>query len=179
VARRFRFTLETLLRVREIREREAQRKVAVKQAEIARLDQLDRQTAAEIAARQQELRACQQQARLAPDELARRRAWIACLRRTVGERQALRAGLVKELEQLQAELRQARVQRRTISRLRERRWEDYLKNRRRREQSEADELARVLLAAQRARDPDQRSGRLSAVGYQLDRAGAAGHPAER
>jgi flagellar FliJ protein len=150
MARRFSFRLQTLLRVRELREREAKRKVGAKQAEIARLDQLNRHTADEISRRQDALRSQQQQPVLAPDVLVRERAWIAYLRRTIVERQALRAGLLKELATLRDELREARTQKRIIEKLRERRWEAYVKDRNRREQAESDELARQLLSFDRA-----------------------------
>jgi flagellar FliJ protein len=144
VAKRFEFRLQTLLRVRELREREAKRKVGAKQAEIARIDQLNQQTADEIARCQDDLRARQRAAVLAPDQLTRERAWIAYLRRTVVERQALRARRRAELDMLRDELRQARMQRRIIEKLRERRWAEYAKDRQRREQAEADELAQQL-----------------------------------
>ena len=48
MARRFEFRLQTLLEVRQLREREAKRSVATKSAEIARLDRLNEQTAVEI-----------------------------------------------------------------------------------------------------------------------------------
>ncbi len=143
MAKRFHFPLETLLRVREVREREAKRKVGLKQAEIARLDQLNRQTAEEIFARQDILRQ-HQRGTLTPNDIVREQAWIAYLRRTIFQRQAQRAGLVKELEVLQEALRQARVQKRIIEKLRERRWDEYVKDRKRREQAESDELAQQL-----------------------------------
>jgi len=150
VARRFQFRLETLLRVREIREREAKRKVGAKQAEIARVDRLNRLTAEEVSRRQEVLREHQRQAVLTPHALVCERAWIAYLRRTIVERQAFRAGLVTELQTLQDELRRARMQKRIIEKLRERRWEEYVKDRKRREQAESDELARQLLVFDRA-----------------------------
>lgn len=150
MAKRFSFRLQTLLRVRELREREAQRKVGAKQAEIARVDQLNRQTADEISRRQDRLREQQKRPVLAPDALVRERAWIAYLRRTIVERQALRSGLLEELATLRAELQQARTQKRIIEKLRERRWEQYVKDRKRREQAESDELARQLLSFDRA-----------------------------
>lgn len=143
MAKRFHFPLETLLRVREVREREAKRKVGLKQAEIARLDQLNRQTAEEIFARQDILRQ-HQRGTLTPNDIVREQAWIAYLRRTIFQRQAQRAGLVKELGVLQEALRQARVQKRIIEKLRERRWDEYVKDRKRREQAESDELAQQL-----------------------------------
>lgn len=146
MAKRFQFRLETLLRVRDIREREAKRKVGAKLAEIASVDQLNRQTAEEIAALYEKLRQLQRREVLAPNELARERAWIGHLHRTVIERQALRDKLVKELQVLQQELREARREKRIIEKLRERRWQDFVKDRQRREQAESDELARQLLA---------------------------------
>ena len=89
MAKRFTFRLETLLRVRELREREAKRRVGAKHAEIARVDALNRQTVDEITARQAELRDRQTGA-LSTDELMRARAWIAYLRRTIVDRRAAR-----------------------------------------------------------------------------------------
>ena len=54
MARRFQFRLQTLLRVRQLEEQQAKRKVAARRAEIAQLDHLNRQTADEIL-RQQEI----------------------------------------------------------------------------------------------------------------------------
>ena len=144
MARRFQFRLQTLLRVRELREREAKRKVGLKQAEIARLDQLDRQAAEQISAHQQVLREQQSRARLAPVELSREQAWIAYLHHTIVERQAIRAGLVSELEALRNEWHAARRRKRMVETLRDRRWDEYTKNHARREQAESDELARAL-----------------------------------
>ncbi len=143
MAKRFRFPLETLLRVRELREREAKRKVGLKQAEIARIDQLVHQTYEEIDAHQKILRQ-RQQGTLAPAELVRERAWIAHLRGTIVQWQVQREQLVNESQVLREELRVARVQKRVIEKLRERRWEEYRKDRARREQAEADELAQQL-----------------------------------
>ncbi|MFQ5804918.1 MAG: flagellar FliJ family protein [Phycisphaerae bacterium] len=150
MAKRFQFRLETLLRVREIREREAKRKVGAKQAEIARVDRLNQQTTEEISRRRETLREQQQEEVLALEALARERAWIAYLRRTITERLAARAALVRELKALQEELRQARTQKRIIEKLRERRREEYVKDRQRREQAESDELARQLHTLDRA-----------------------------
>ena len=146
MAKRFQFRLETLLSVRRLREREAQRKVATKSAEIARLDQQNRRAASEISRRQSELLRTQDRGRLDAGELTRIRAWVANLRSAILQRQRLRAGLVSELEGLQAELGEARKQTRIIEKLRERRWEAYLTLRNRREQAAADELAQQLHA---------------------------------
>lgn len=144
MAKRFQFRLETLLRVRVLREREAKRKVGAKQAEIARIDQLNRQTDHEILRRQNDLRCNQQRESLVAADLVRAQAWIGHLRRTILERQAVRAALVTELGVLRDKLREARTQKRIIEKLRERRWEEYVKDRQRREQAESEELARQL-----------------------------------
>ena len=143
MAKRFTFRLETLLRVRELREREAKRKVGAKQAEIARIDLLNRQTADDIAKRQVALRDLQH-GPVAPNELIRERAWIGHLRRTIVERQTVKAEFVAQLEVLQEQLRQARTQKRVIEKLRERRWQEHVHHTQRREQAESDELARQL-----------------------------------
>lgn len=144
MARRFVFPLETLLRVRTLREREAQRAVASKTAEIARLDQLNQQTAETITAQQQDLFSAQQQGSPDPLTLQRGRAWIAHLRRTIATRQHQKSALNEELKDLQAKLRDARTQTRIIEKLRTRRLNTYKRDRRRREQAEMDELAQQL-----------------------------------
>lgn len=144
MARRFRFRLQTLLKVRQLREREAQRKVAGKRAAIARLDQLDEQTGVEISRQQAALLGGQECAQLDALELQRGRAWIAYLRKTIGLRQPQRVELQQQLQQLQDQLRTARTQTRIIEKLYQRRWDEYADNRKRREQADADELARQL-----------------------------------
>lgn len=144
MGRRFEFRLETLLRVRQLREREAKRKVAAQQAALALLDRLNRQTAEEISRQQAELLAGQRQGHLDPLELQRGRAWIAHLRRTIALRQVQRAELTAQLQQLQVAWQAARTQARIIEKLRERRWEEYTRKRARAEQAAADELAQQL-----------------------------------
>jgi len=144
VARRFEFRLHTLLRVRQLEEREAQRKVAAQRAEIARLQKLDEQTRAEIARQQTALLEQQRSGHLDPLELQRGRAWIAHLRRQIGLRQMQRAELLTRLQELQAAWQAARTRRRAIEKLRERRLADYQRRRQRAEQAASDELARQL-----------------------------------
>jgi flagellar export protein FliJ len=144
MARRFAFRLETLLRVRQLREREAKRKVAAKRAEIALLDRLDRQTAEEISRQQADLLAGQRDGRLDPLALQRGRAWLGHLRRMVALRQVQRVDLVRQWQQLQAAWHAARTQARIIEKLRERRWAEYQHDRARQEQAAADELAQQL-----------------------------------
>ncbi len=144
MAKRFQFRLQTLLDVRALHEREARRRVAAKSAEIARLDRLNEQTAAEILRQQEYLLAAQQTGRLDPLELQRGRAWIAHLRKTIGLRQAQKLGLQEELKVLQNRLREARTQMRIIEKLRQRRWNEYVDERDRQDQAAADELAQQL-----------------------------------
>jgi len=154
MARRFQFRLQTLLKVRQLREREAKRRVAAKRGEIARVDELRRQTSAELTRQQEALLGEQLQGHLDTLALQRGRAWIAHLRKTIVALQARRAALLSELEQLQSELRVARTQTRIIEKLRERRWQAYARARARREQAEADELARQLQGQELADSAD-------------------------
>lgn len=161
MAKRFQFRLQTVLRVRELREREAKRRVAEKRAELARLDQLDRQTSDEIRAQQDALRGLQSGAALNPAELSRGRAWIAHLQRTLAQRQLVRAGLLRELEQRLADWRAARQQLRILEKLRERRWAEYVHGRQQAEQFESDELAQQLHGS-----PDEAPALLDAAGQE-------------
>lgn len=144
MARRFEFRLETLLRVRQSREREAKRKVAAQRAALARLDRLNADTMAEMSRHQQALLDDQRAGLLDPLSLQRGRAWIAHLRRTIAERHVQRRELVAQLQQLQAAFQQARTELRIIEKLRERRWSQYVRARDRNEQAAADELAQHL-----------------------------------
>jgi len=67
--------------------------------------------------------------------------------------------LVEELHKLQAEFQAARTQARIIERLRERRWDQYVRDRERRDQAAADELAQQLHGSEA---PAALSGQLSA-----------------
>ncbi|MCG3126159.1 MAG: hypothetical protein CHACPFDD_00989 [Phycisphaerae bacterium] len=150
MARRFRFRLETLLRVRRIAEREQQRQLAARQAELARLDKLIAELLAEIERWQQVLLGEQSSAALDATSLSRQRAWIAYLRQVLHVQQALRGSAVQEVEAARRRLSEARVRTRTVETLRERRWQEYRQERESAEQTEADELARQLLYHARA-----------------------------
>lgn len=144
MAQRFAFRLQTLLRVRTLREQHAKRAVAAAAAEIAQLDAHNAQTQREIARTQELLRAAQGAGALDPLELTRQRAWIAALRRMtllrLGERQTLSVRLLK----LQDALRIARAETRALEKLRERRFDDWKRTRNLREQADADELAQQM-----------------------------------
>jgi flagellar export protein FliJ len=145
LARRFQFRLQTLLRVRQLEEQQAKRKVAARRAEIAQLDHLNRQTADEILRQQEALLREQRQGRLDPGALQRGRAWVAYLRRQIAQRHLQRAELERGLQELRAAWQHARTRMRAVETLRERRHAAYLKQRERQEQAAADELARQLL----------------------------------
>jgi len=152
MARRFRFKLEALLRVRELHEQQAKRKLGAKLVEIARLDALDVSTRREIAVQHDALRAAQRTDALDPSELTRRRAWVAFLRRTLSERAAARTGMDAEARLLREQVRAARVQTRTLERLRERRASEHARREAVLEQRDADELARQLHLRGRSAD---------------------------
>jgi len=146
MAKRFRFRLQTLLRVRELRERQALRAVGAKRAQIARLEQINRQTAEAILEQQREVVREQESGRVDPAELARRRAWIAHLRRTILERDEQIQRYRRELSDLLGAWHEARREKRVLERLRERRFEAWRRDARRAEQTADDEVVRQLQA---------------------------------
>lgn len=141
MARRFVFSLQTLLRVRTVREREAQRRLAARQAEIAQLDAADREAFAAIRAEQQSLLALQQGVTRALD-LARGRAWIAQLQSQIAQRARMREELSMALAQIRQELLEARKQTRMLEKLRERRFADYVAEHQRHGRQSDEEVAR-------------------------------------
>lgn len=170
MAKAFRFRLDTLMRVREIREREAKRRVGAKRAEIARVEAAIRETGEEITRASGGLSAAQQKPALDVAELARERSWIAHLQRIVQQQTALRAALEQDHRGLLEEMRQAHVQLRIIQKLRERRWAAHQHEQTLREMGESDELARNLLVRRLANDGQPRTR--SRVGLTVPRAGA-------
>ncbi len=144
MARRFQFRLATLLRVRELREQDAQRKVAAQCAAIARLDQLDTEAEHLIRVQQEVLLTTQRAGVLDPAQLQRGRAWVVHLRRMMAQRAAQRADLEQELKRLRDEFHAARKETRILEKLRERRLTEHTRTMAREEQMTADELARQL-----------------------------------
>lgn len=150
--RRFRFQLETVLRVRELHEREAARKLGAMQAELARTESLLRQTQDELSLRQMDLLAAQSMTAIDALSVTRQRGWIAHLRRALVERQGIRSRLNAELAQLRAAWVAARTQTRILLKLKERRQEAHRRAVDRVDQAESDELARNLLMLREAED---------------------------
>lgn len=143
---RFTFRLDTLLRVRELRERERERAVAQVRAEIARLDAWCAQTQAEVEARQADIRSASADGTIDPRELARLRAWIGHLRGSLAARGAERTALLAQAEARLAEWRDARRDRRVIEKMREARLAQHLRDQAARDQAQDDELAQQLHA---------------------------------
>ncbi len=146
MAKRFRFSLETLLRVRRLREREAQRAVAAKQAEIVQLDRFDDETFAAIHAQHAALLRDQSGARLDPAVLARGRGWLVHLRLQLARRAQERQQRQAELIGLQQILRDARTKTRALEELRERRRLQHRKALNKAEQAQHDERALVMFS---------------------------------
>ncbi len=145
MARRFEFKLDTVLRVRELREREARRRVGEKLAQIARVNQAIEDTERTIGAQGMQLLQRQRDGALNVVELTRLRAWIAHLRQVLLGQQALHARLQTELEPLRTSLTTARTQTRVLEKLRERRAAEHRQAVERQEAAEHDDLARDLL----------------------------------
>lgn len=144
--KRFEFRLETLLRVRRLREQDVQRRFGVKLAEIARVDADNRATAREIDQQQEVLRRRQAEPNVEPLELARGRAWIAHLRKTIVQRRILRESLTRELDAIRDQLRKAQTETKSLEKLRDRRLSEYQNVRERREMALIDEVAQQMYA---------------------------------
>lgn len=144
MAQPFRFRLQTLLRVRELHEREARRKVAAQRAEIARTDQLISDSFREIERQQNALRERLETPALNTLELTRSRAWIAHLRRTLAQQQLQKSMLLAELERRLETWRNARRQTQVLEKLRERKLAVWQRDRNLRDQAASDELAQQL-----------------------------------
>jgi len=144
MAKRFVFRLETVRRVRSLREQEAQRAVATQRAQIAQLEQLNAQARREITVHQQQLANRQSQAAIDPRELARGRTWIAHLRTGIWQREQQIVELNTKLEQLLDVWRGARQQLEIINKLRERRLQAHRTLVRKVEQREMDTVAQRL-----------------------------------
>ncbi len=144
MAKRFVFRLATLLRVRELREQDAERKVAAKQAEIARTERQRDEAIAAIERERQALLGRQRQAALDTTGVVRGRAWIAHQQGVITRAELQKAALRTELEKLQDAWREAHKNVRIIEKLRERRWQAHQHQVRKQTQAETDEVARRL-----------------------------------
>lgn len=142
---RFRFPLETLLTVRRLEEDQAKRKVGAALAEIARVDEQLRAERGELRRSQAALLEGQRPGTLRPDDVRRTRVWIGHVQRSLAIREQQRQQLVTETEKQREALRAARMRTRMIERLREKKAEAFQQAELRREEAQADEMARQLL----------------------------------
>ncbi len=143
MARRFRFQLETLLRVRELRQREAERRLAARQADLVRLDHLRDETAREVSVCQERLRE-RQAGKIDPRDLTARQAWIVHLRRCLASAEQQRAALQQELRDLRQNVQVARTQTRMLEKLRARRKDEHRRTVNHQQQNATEEVARQL-----------------------------------
>jgi flagellar export protein FliJ len=146
MARRFVFRLETVQRVRALREQQAQRDLAAERAAITQLEQANAAAQREIAATHDRLVGAQRGAQIDATELARGRAWVAQLRAQILQREHQIAQHAAKLEALLDVWRMARKELKVIEKLRERRYAAYADDLRRREQLEQDEVAQRMQA---------------------------------
>lgn len=144
MARKFEFRLQTLLRVRALREQEAKRKLGAKQHEVAQAQRAIGALVGQIEQRQDVTREVLHRPHLDSGALARERAWTAHLRHMLAEHYQQRQALLTEVGRLREELRLARTQTRVVEKLRERRWEHYREQVAHTEQVETDDLARDM-----------------------------------
>lgn len=144
MAKRFVFRLETVRRVRGLKEQEAQRAVAAQRAQIAQLEQLNAQAQRDIASQQKVLADNQAYTSVDPRELARGRSWIAHLRTSIWQREQQIAELSTKLEELLDVWREARKQLEIIEKLRERQVQSHRTQVRKAEQREMDAVAQRL-----------------------------------
>lgn len=144
MARRFRFRLDTLLRLRRMQERQAQRSVGAARAELAQAERLIRLTDEEIRRQQGALRVEQGGAAPRALTIVRGQAWIAHLRRMSLQQHAMRAAAAQALEQALRRLVEARTRTRTVEKLREQRLDEFRTRIEKREDARLDDLARQM-----------------------------------
>ncbi len=144
MARRFVFSLQTVLELRAMREQQQRRRFAQALAVVARIE---RQI---VALRQRRLL---EQRSLAEDQAAgrgdaaswlRRRAWIAQLARQIERLEVQRHEAAGRVEQQRRIWQQKRNELRALQQLRDRRYASWRKERFKREQGRLDELAQQL-----------------------------------
>ena len=144
MARRFVFSLQTVLELRAMREQQQRRRFAQALAVVARIE---RQI---VALRQRRLL---EQRSLAEDQAAgrgdaaswlRRRAWIAQLARQIERLEVQRHEAAERVEQQRRIWQQKRNELRALQQLRDRRYASWRKERLKREQGRLDELAQQL-----------------------------------
>jgi len=150
VAKRFKFRLETVLKIRKRREDAAKREVAVRLGEIARVE-------GEMAALREQIRveidgfrASHATGQINVTQIARHRHWLVHLDRGVLTCENRLRELRERLSGDRAALAEARKRVRVLEKLEERQRERYMKDLNRAEVRELDEISNVLFVRQRA-----------------------------
>ncbi len=161
---RAKFRLHTLLRVRELREREARRRLGAKQAEIARLDAAAAAIRDDVSRQQEAIRAMQRSASPSAGALTSGRAWIAFQRRNLAEQLRLRSQRLEEFGDLRRQWLDARRDTQALQKLRDRQAAQERERLRRAEQSALDEVARSVLRIRAAAGDAHAAPREGVVG---------------
>lgn len=151
MAKRYKFRLETLLRLRKQQEDQQKRVVASRLREVRTLRERSQYLSTEIAHHQDQTRLSLSQARMDLDDLKLGRHWLIRLRRGVLAADAQITTQRSLLAQERADLTEARKQTKVLERLKERQRQAYLVELNRRERAELDEMnvtrfAHALLA---------------------------------
>jgi flagellar protein FliJ len=148
MAKRFRFRLDTVLKVRKQREDVCRRAVADRLRQIAavqaEIGSLQHQIGEEIGA----FRQVHSVGRLDMTQIVRQRHWLIHLHQGVLMAQASLGDLHKKLEEDRRVLVEARKQTRVLEKLKERQIERHQKETARAEAIENDEIGNVLYARQ-------------------------------
>ena len=140
MAASFVFRFETLLALRKQREDEKKRVVAARLRTIADVRQRQDNLRNAVELQSEALRAALRESSVDVDQLRWGRHWLTHLRRGVLESEAELTGHRAMLAQERSFLVEARKESEALSRLKERRREDFLAEAARRERIEADDL---------------------------------------
>jgi len=141
VAKRFRFRLETVLKLREQREQAHKRIVADRLRQIARAEARAQRLRDQIAAEVQAARQARRAGILEVTAIARHRHWLGRLQRGLLETEADLRTLRAKLAQERTELAEASKQAKIMAKLKERQQQRYAYELARQERLEADEIA--------------------------------------
>lgn len=140
MAQRYKFRLETLLRLRQQREDEKKRVVASRLRKIRTLEQHKQALETRIAQQAEVIRDLLVQERMDVDELKAGRHWMIRLRRGVLEADGALASNRAILAQERADLANARKETKVLERLKERQQEAFVAEIERQDRIEADDL---------------------------------------
>ena len=143
MAKRFKFRLDTVLKIRKQREDQRKRVVADRLRQIARVREqmasIDRQIRDEMAA----IRSAQEPGTIDIQQAMRHRHWLGHLHKTALEAEARLRFLEARLAQERAALAEAMKERRILEKLKDQQWQRYRKEGEKREIVESDEMATV------------------------------------